>query len=206
MKKIGLYGGSFDPIHFGHINLAIEILEAHNLDEVWFCPAQISPHKLHNHPIASEHRISMLQLAIKDIPQFRVTTIELERPGPSYTVDTVRFLVENEKHAVIPKQFYLIIGDDSVPGFFNWHKPNEIIEMVPILVGKRALVSPPLEGNPKICAALRQGMTPTSIIEISSRNIRQRLQAKLYCGHLLPVKVLDYIYTHQLYCSLKKDG
>jgi nicotinate-nucleotide adenylyltransferase len=204
--KIGLYGGTFDPIHFGHLNLAIEIFEAHGLDEVWFCPAQISPHKLHRQPVASEHRVKMLQLAIEDIPQFLITTIELERSGPSYTIDTVRALIEKEKLAASPKQFYLIMGDEAIPGFFNWHQPKEIIKLVPILVGRRALVSPTLEGDSEICAALHQGMTSTSIIEISSQNIRQRLEAEQYCGHLLPVKVLDYIYTHQLYCSLKKDG
>lgn len=203
---IGIYGGTFDPIHFGHLNLALEIFEAHALAEVWFCPAYISPHKLDRPPTASEHRLKMLQLALEDIPQFRVTTVELERPGPSYTVDTVRALMAQERNSSKPKRFCLIIGDDAIPGFFHWHQPEEIIKMVPILVGRRALVQPILQGSPEICEVLRQGLTATSIVDISSRNIRQRLEAGQYCGHLIPVKVLDYIYTHQLYCPMKKDG
>ena len=93
MKKIGFFGGSFDPIHFGHIRLAIDLMEEHKLGEVLFCPAYCSPFKLDNPPVANaEHRLNMLQLALKEVPQFKICTLEIERQGPSYTIDTLKKL------------------------------------------------------------------------------------------------------------------
>jgi nicotinate-nucleotide adenylyltransferase len=200
--KIGIYGGTFDPIHFGHLNLAIEIQEAHQLAEVWFCPAQISPHKLNAQPIAATHRLEMLKLAIEGIPNFYVNDIELKRQGPSFTLDTLRALIAQEATSSDPRQFCLMIGDDSIPGFFKWHKPEEIVKLVPILVGRRQSEFPELKGDSAICAALRLGITPTRIMDIGATRIRSRLTAGLYCGHLIPAKVVDYIYVHHLY-SLK---
>lgn len=201
-KHVGIYGGTFDPVHFGHLNMALEILEAHDLDEVWFCPASINPHKVENNSVSGSHRLKMLELALEDYPNFGIIDIEIKRGGPSYMIDTLLELIEGEKHRSYPREFSLIIGEDSVPGFFRWRRAAEIVKLVPILIGSRSCsIQQPqaLEGDPEICAALKKGMTPTRIMEISATEIRERVQNNLYIGYLVPWKVVDYIYTHHLY-------
>lgn len=202
-KWIGFYGGTFDPPHFGHINLAIEIFESKKLDEIWFCPAQINPHKQSSIPSASmQDRIQMLNIALEDLPQFRVIENESKRMGPSYTIDTLKELIkihENEPN----KNFCLLIGDDSAANFHQWKQAEEIIQLMPIYTGYRQLTGM-RSGNaasPLICDALEKGRIKTHYIEISSTEIRQRLKEGLYCGHLVPAKVLDYIYENHLYST-----
>jgi nicotinate-nucleotide adenylyltransferase len=131
MKKIGFFGGSFDPIHFGHLHLAIDMLEKHGLDEVLFCPAFCSPFKIDRPPIASgEERLQMLKLVLADIPQFRVTPIEIERHQPSYTVETLRKLPKAE--------YRLILTKESAATFTKWKEPEEIKRLAPLLIGERA--------------------------------------------------------------------
>ena len=203
-KAVGIYGGSFDPIHFGHLNVAFEMLEKRKLDEIWFCPAKINPHKLGEQPKASDRqRLEMVQLAISGIPQFRVEDVEIQRGGISYTVDTIKYFLEEEGRKATPAQLYLIIGSDSVPGFFHWHKPEEIVHIVPLLVGSRTSEFDPakLNGRPEIVESIKKGWTQIRIMEISATEIRSRLLQGMYCGHLIPKEVLDYIYKNQLYLS-----
>ncbi len=200
-KHIGLYGGTFDPIHFGHLNLAIEMLEKHGLDEIWFCPAFINPHKLNNGPhVSSTHRYKMIDLAIAGISYFKLINFEIEQSQPSYTFDTLKHFVHEE--AFSNHRFSLIIGEDAVPGFFHWYNAEEIVALVPVLVGSRSLSLDQaiLAGNKKICAALTQGWTRTRVMEISSTEIRDRLKNKQSCRHLVPHETLYYIYKNELYC------
>lgn len=200
-KQIGLYGGTFDPIHFGHINLAITIAEARSLDEIWFCPAWINPHKLNLQPTPVAHRLKMLELALSDLPGSRLFDYETRQTGPSYTIDTLKMLLATEKN----KDFSLILGDDAIPGFFTWKDPHEIVKLVPLLIGSRSPVPidlSRLQGDKIICKAIEKGITKTAVMEICSTDLRQRLANRLYCGHLIPAKVLDYISSHQLYCSI----
>lgn len=203
-NRIGLYGGSFDPIHFGHLNLAVEMMERLSLAEVWFCPARINPHK-EEHPVPTEHRLNMLRLAIQDVPQFSILESELLRPAPSYTVDTVEELLRNDSKNTNPHQFYLIIGDDSIKGFPQWHRAKELIQLVPLLVGKRNHTEEIINHlkDPEIREAIVKGLTPTKIFEISSTEVRERIHRGQYCGHLVPEKVLDYIHTNSLYYQLQ---
>src|SRR5262249_44608705 len=106
-KKIGLLGGTFDPFHFGHLNLAIEMKEKQGLDQVWFCPARLSPFKLQEQATDGQHRLKMIQLAIEGLPFFQALDLELLREGPSYTIDTILELQRREGEGV---QFYLILG------------------------------------------------------------------------------------------------
>lgn len=202
-KKIGLYGGTFDPVHFGHLNLAIEMLENCKLEEIWFCPARLNPHKQANVPsVDIYHRLQMLRLALKDVPHCRVLDIEAKREGPSFTIDTLRELIAIEEMSDTPRQICLIIGDDAVPGFFQWNKPEEIVSIAPVFIGRRGTRAiEPLKGNPVICEALEKGSIHTHVMEISSTEIRERLANGLYCGHLMPAKVLDYIYQNRLYSN-----
>ena len=162
----GFFGGSFDPIHFGHISLAIHLLETHKLEEILFCPAFCSPFKTSFPPKASpEHRLAMLRLAL-DHPQFKITPIEIDRKGPSYTIDTIRSLKQSGLR--------LILSDEAAVGLDQWKETQELIRLAPPLIGPRN-------------------------IDISSTEVRERLKKRMYCGHLIPAKALDYIHKHRLY-------
>lgn len=167
-KKVGFFGGTFDPIHFGHISLAIQLLEKGKLDEILFCPAFCSPFKVATPPVASpEQRLAMLKLAL-EIPQFKISTIEIDRRGPSYTVDTIRSLSSEGV------QLRLLLSDEAAAHLDQWKDTQELIRLAPPLIGPRE-------------------------IQISSTQIRGRLKRKLYCGHLIPAKTLDYILVNHLY-------
>lgn len=201
-KQIGIYGGSFDPIHFGHLNLAIEIMEIHQLDEVWFCPAACNPEKNDQIPISPFHRLNMLRLAIEEEPRFKVSDIEINRKGLSYTIDTLNELITLQNEKKSPDVFALILGEDAALGFFRWHMPESIVKKVPLLIGSRFSGEKELEliqGSFAIQEAIKKGLTKTRIIEISSKEIRKRLLNKKYCYHLVPGKVMDYIIAHHLY-------
>lgn len=197
-KKVGLYGGTFDPIHYGHLNLAVELLELCGLDEVWFCPAQSNPHKTEDPAAQAVHRLKMIQLAIEEIPYFKVIDSEIKRPAPSYTIDTLKELKEQNPTTV----FSLLLGEDSVSGFFRWREPLAILQLANVHVGSRTgeVDSNRYGGEDQaILQAIRQGMTQTRLMDICSTMIRDRLGRGLYCGHLLPAKVIDYIKHNQLY-------
>lgn len=188
MKKIGFFGGTFDPIHFGHLNLAIEMLERHHLDEILFCPAFCSPFK--DQPVANgQHRLEMVQRAITGIDRCRVSSVEIDRGGPSYTIDTLRALHSEG-------EFRLLLSDESIGRFDQWKEAQELVRLAPPLIGTRREA---LTGKGAIAEALRRGITPTRVFEISSTEVRERLKKKLYCGHLIPAKTLEYIQQQHLY-------
>jgi nicotinate-nucleotide adenylyltransferase len=133
MKKVGLLGGSFDPIHFGHIGLAVHLLEKHDLNEVLFCPAFCSPFKTKTPPICSaEKRLTMLKLAL-DHPQFKISTLEIDRKDCSYTIDTVRAL--HDKNV----QLHLLLSDESAAHLGLWKNVEELLLLAPPLVGPREI-------------------------------------------------------------------
>ena len=203
MKKsvIGIYGGTFDPIHFGHLNLAVELMEKGGLDEVWFCPANLSPYKMEGSQVSAEHRVNMVEFAIGDIPQFKLLDMEVNRKGPSYTIDTIETLLALENQQENPREFRLLLGDDNIAGFFHWHRIEELVRLIPILIGCRHSIRHRLEhqGSTTVYNAVTNGLVETSMMDISSTAIRERVGKNLYCGHLLPAKVLDYIYKNRLY-------
>lgn len=192
---IGFFGGTFDPIHFGHLNLGLQMLEKHRLTQVLFCPAHISPHKQANPPVVlKHHRKVMVTLAIEPIPEFHLLDWELEKEGPSYTIDTIRELKKRNPH----QQIRLILGQDALKEFFAWKEVEELVHLAPPLVGSRQGTIPS-DLPPSIREAVRAGMTQTPEMDISSTAIRERLKSGKYCGHLVPSKVLDYIHQNQLY-------
>jgi len=199
MTRIGLYGGSFDPIHFGHISFAVDMLEKHKLDEVWFIPAKQNPHK-DCFPADASHRLNMLKIALLPTPYFIVKDDELKRASPSYTIDTIENIIASHGS---DKQFFLLMGKDLLCGFEKWHRVKELIALIPILIGERSC-DVELEKTIKdhdIYKALCKAKTPIRRLDINSTEIRQRLSEGLYCDHLLPEKVLDYIYKYELYSS-----
>jgi len=204
-QQIGLLGGTFDPIHYGHITLAIELMEAHSLDEVWLCPAHQNPHKKDAVITPADHRFKMVQLAVEPIPGFHAIDIEVRRKGPSYTIDTLEVLINEEKKLPSSprRRFSLMLGDDAVVALPQWHRFQDIVALVPLLVGQRKGLCDTsfLRGYPEVYKAVLDGLTPTSFMEISATDLRERIRHGRYCGHLVPGKVLDYITEHRIYLS-----
>lgn len=193
--RIGILGGSFNPVHFGHLNLAIEMLEKRELTAVYFCPANVNPFKENKKPVSSFHRLKMLELALEGIPQFSILENEILRPAPSYTIDTIEELRGENPDA----EFFLIIGEDSVSSFHTWRLAKDIVQKATLLVGMRSGCRPGQCDNPEIQEAIIKGVTQTKTMDISSSEIRERIRLQKYCFHLLPSKVLDYIYANRLY-------
>lgn len=198
-KKIGFLGGSFDPIHFGHLNLAQEALERLNLHEVWFCPTSISPFKTHAPPAAARERLEMTTLALKDQPKFKVLDHEIFLDRPAKTYETLQALSSMKEHA--DKEFVLILSQDLLPFLSQWFEVEKLLSHYELFVAARkcdhAAIDQDLSGDlrekiKKCFCAIRQ-------LEISSQDLRDRLKKKLYSHHLCPSKVLDYIYEHRLY-------
>jgi nicotinate-nucleotide adenylyltransferase len=181
----GFYGGSFDPIHFGHINLALELCERHRLQGVVFCPTAINPCKVDAPPsAAAHHRLKMVEIAIKDIPEFSLSSFECEKNGPCYTIDTLEYLIKQYPD----RTWRLLMGSDSALTLPHWRRASELIALAPPLIGSRE--GGFVEGFP---------VEQIPCLDISSTEIRRRLSQKKYCKHLVPTKVLDYITLHQLY-------
>lgn len=188
MKTLGLFGGSFDPVHFGHIALALAFLEAKKVDRVLFCPARLSPLKKGEPPTASaEQRLEMVKRAIKPFAGFALLDFEIKREELSYTIDTVRFLLKSGE------KVRLILGEDGLHTLEKWKEVEELIKLAPPLVGSRLGQPTPPSTFPEL------SFMPIRNLEISSTEIRARLKKGLYCGHLVPESVLDYIKKYNLY-------
>jgi nicotinate-nucleotide adenylyltransferase len=191
-KKVGFFGGTFDPIHFGHINLALQIKEKKALDEVIFCPAFVSPHKLDTPPFVSkEKRLKMLTLALKELPFFSISDFELKQEKPSFTVDTVvNFL--NDKN-----ELYLILSEETLLHLPSWKNVEKLLKLAPPLVGCSENYK--LTNQDLRSLVSKDSLVPINWMQINSTYIRQRLNKKLFCGHLVPKEVLDYIHQNNLY-------
>ena len=184
LKKIGIYGGTFDPVHHAHLILARDALEKLGLDEVIFVPAAISPLKK-SAPIASgEVRLQMLRAAIKHEPKFAVDECELRRPPPSYTVDTIKELRRRESDAAI----YCLIGEDNVEKLPSWHRFAELEKMVHFVVLDR-------RGQP----ASHCYRVIDRKIDISATEIRTRVASGRSIRYLVPSTVEDIIRREKLY-------
>jgi nicotinate-nucleotide adenylyltransferase len=189
LKKIGIYGGTFDPVHHAHLILARDALETLNLDEIIFVPAAISPLKK-TAPIASgELRLAMLRAAIKGEPKFVVEGCELRRPPPSYTIDTVEEVRQGHRHMVI----YCLIGEDNVQTLKKWHRFDELAKMVNFVILDRT------------------GQPPTSSyrvidrkIDISATEIRMRVACGRSIRYLVPPAVEEIIRREKLYLEQPK--
>lgn len=197
--KIGIFGGTFDPVHFGHLNLAISLAEVHSLDEVWWIPAQINPLKI-KHPLAAIHRLNMLKLALNGLSNFKIMEIETDQDGPSYTINTLLKLKEKAPN----DQLHLLLGEDALFHFMQWKEPASIIAIAPPLVASRGSSHfPSIQMPGPILKAFKMGWSPIPFMDISSTDLRKRLIHNKFCGHLLPSKVLDYIREHHLYFKAK---
>jgi nicotinate-nucleotide adenylyltransferase len=194
--KIGILGGTFDPVHFGHLHLAIALFERHQLDEIFWIPVHINPLK-NNQPEEAKHRIEMLNLALEGLPHFKVLDIEIAFEGPSYTIDTVRALKKMHPQ----DELYLLMGEDALLRFNAWKEPFEILRLAIPLIGARQSHTFPetLSMPDEMLKILKQGWSSIPLVEISATELRKRLKENKFCGHMAPQKVLDYIRQHALY-------
>lgn len=193
-SKIGLFGGSFDPFHFGHLNLILSLLEYAQLDQVLICPAKSAAFKTPSALI--EHRVCMLRLVAEELPQVTLLDWEIEKDKP-YTIDTVKRL---KKHADV--DLFLLLGEDLLPNLHTWYQVEELLDLVHPLIGSRYSVPKKidLKLQPRTQTKVQAGCVKIPLMEVSSKIIRQRLQEKKFCKHLVPLKVLDYIQSNHLYC------
>ncbi len=183
-EKIGLYGGSFDPIHNGHLILARDAMERLELDKVIFLPARISPHKLDRPPAPPEARSQMLAAAIADEPRFEMDACEIERDGPSFAIDTVQSFRSRNPGA----KLYYFIGDDNLPELETWKESGQLREAAQFVILSRA-------GMP----FLSEFPTITRRIEISSTEIRNRVARGLSVHYMAPLPVCELIAQLGLY-------
>lgn len=201
--RIGFFGGTFDPIHHGHLILASYAASAAGLDRLLFAPAAVPPHK--DRVITGiEHRIEMLLLAIDRDPRFEMTSVDLERHGPHYSADTLAILAERFPQS----DLYFLMGSDSFRDLPQWHEPARIFEHASLLVGKRPNSNVDEEA---LWRALPPARTHTEyvdipLIEISSTEIRQRVADRLPIDYLVPRRVQDYIEANGLYLDAVEIG
>lgn len=192
MRRIGLFGGSFDPVHNAHVALARSALEALALDEVRWIPAGRPWQKTRTLADAA-HRQAMVALAIEDEPRFVLDPIELQRPGPSYMLDTVTELQAAQPDA----QWFLIIGQDQQAGLPTWHGAEELTRRVTLAVAQRPGASG--DAQSLLLAGSVVHTVPLPPMALSSTEVRKRCAAGLAIDHLVSPKVARYIGQHGLY-------
>lgn len=198
--NIGILGGTFNPVHLGHLYMAEEAMKNLKLDHVIFMPNYIPPHK-ENSSVSAAERVKMLHLALSDHPDFSVSTFEVEKTGISYTYETVEEL--HRRHPL--DTFFFIIGEDSYVNFWKWKNPEGILKYVEVAVIERTGF--PKEASSKTDELFRQNHKKafrilSETVDISSTDIRIRLKEGKDAYELLPRKVAEYIKEKKLYlCS-----
>jgi len=197
-NRIGLFGGTFDPPHLGHLILASEAQSQLELNRLLWILTPEPPHKQEQLITPIEHRLAMVKLAIEDNPNFELSHIELDRPGPHYTFDTIKLVADQNPNAeIVP-----IIGSDSLSDLPTWHQPKELLYACHwVGVMRRPSDEPNLEALerelPGISSKVHYVDTP--LLEIASREIRNRIAEGRSVRYYLPSSVYEYITEHHLY-------
>jgi nicotinate-nucleotide adenylyltransferase len=190
MSKVGIFGGTFDPIHNGHLITAQSVRELRKLDKILFIPSFISPHKADINSAKPEHRLEMIKLATESINFFDYDDYEITKGGVSYTVDTLREFKKRYDY------LEFIIGYDNIFEFHTWKEPDELMKHAKIIVLKRKSSHPFTLEDKYVKSAI---FVETRGIEISATDIRQRVKNNKPIHFLVPEKVKEYIYNFNLY-------
>jgi nicotinate-nucleotide adenylyltransferase len=207
-RRVGVIGGTFDPIHYGHLVIAEEVYATLDLAEMVFVPAGQPPHKPGRVVTAAQHRLAMLELAIASNPHFTISYIDLERKGPSYTVETLRLL---RKQWGAQTAIYFVIGWDSLEELLTWYDPAGILEQLTHLVavhrpghtevpGYREQLEKHLPG-----IGQRLITVPAPQLDISATDLRLRVAEGRPIKYQVPEAVEQYIVQHELYHK-RKEG
>ncbi len=198
--KIGLLGGTFNPIHYGHLIIAEQIRELFEFDNIVFIPSGIPPHKDINKVMGAQHRLAMVKLAVESNPNFWVSDVESNRKGYTYTIDTLRGLRSTYEGET---RFYFIIGADNVQELVTWKEFRKVFGMCEFIATYRP-------GYDIKCTSLlidqlkkdymaRITLVPALLIDISSTDIRRRVMEGRSIKYLVPEKVEEYIFKNNLY-------
>jgi nicotinate-nucleotide adenylyltransferase len=199
--RLGLLGGSFDPVHYGHLLLAETAREECRLDQVWFVPAAVPPHKRFRPLADADDRLAMLKLAIGAHPQFSVTTLELERGGLSFTVDTLAELRREDSS----RELFLILGSDALADLPSWRQPERICALATLIVAIRqgsaaadfAILESIVSDERRRHFAAHQIEMPR--IDLSSSDLRRRVAAGRSIRYRTPRAVEEFIQANGLY-------
>jgi nicotinate-nucleotide adenylyltransferase len=202
IMRIGIFGGTFDPVHMGHLILAEQCRDQAKLDEVWFLPSYHPPHKQERGVTRFEHRCDMLELATAGHPAFRIDRIEKELPPPSYTAETLAEL----RRRFPDHEFSLLMGSDGLPDLPGWYEPVRVVEQAALVVVPRPGVM--LWTADRLAAALgvdaskvRLRFVACPMIEIASRELRRAVADGMSVRYLVPRAVEEYIRDRKLYTT-----
>lgn len=198
----GILGGTFDPLHYGHLAIAEEVRETLRLERVLFVPAGIPPHKPDRPITAPSHRLRMVELAIADNPAFAVSRVEIERVGPSYAVDTVELLVAGAAAEGRSTAFVFIMSAEALAGLHTWHQPERLLRACRLAVVPRPGHRMP--GRPWIAEHFpgledRILFLPGPDLGHSASAIRARVASGRSIRYLVPPAVAAYVAEHELY-------
>lgn len=199
MKKTGILGGTFDPVHYGHLILAEQAMGEAKLDQVVFMPALVQPFKRNTKVADANHRLEMLKLATENNPCFSVSDLELSSPEISYTINTLRNLKTMDPDA----DLYFIIGTDAFLGLEKWYSSEDLLRCFSFIIGSRpGYKEQELRAcmtHYRECYHTNMVLIDNSEVEISSTNIKERFRKGKSIKYLLPEAVEAYIYKNKLY-------
>ena len=202
-KKIGVLGGTFDPVHNGHLAIARALRAALNLDKIVWVPAGRPPHKQGQIVSSDDDRLAMLEAALAGSPSDVISRVDLDRGGPSYTADMLEILAR--EHA--PASLVFLMGEDSLRDLPTWHDPERILRHAELAVAARPGIAADLEEIASVISAIRGRvrLVSTPEIPISSSDVRKRVRAGETIAGLVPASVADYIARHGLYTEGERD-
>ena len=200
MKRIGIMGGTFDPVHNGHLLLGKQAYEEYGMDEIWYMPSHIPPHKKDRKITESKDRIAMLHLALKDLPYCVVSEFEMKREGNTYTAQTLELL----KNEYPECQFYFIIGADSLFQIETWYHPEKVMALTTLMVSGREYEKAQCTFEEQIdYLTEKYGAKILPLhneeVDIASAEIRRRISEGKDVTKDIPAEVADYIKEHGLY-------
>ncbi len=206
LRRIGLFGGSFDPVHCGHLHVAEAAAKAAGLERVVFLPAAQPPHKPEQILAGGAERVAMLELALRGHGDWFVDTLELERAGISYTIDSVREV--RARWGLHPDaRLFLVLGSDNLRGFSKWKDAVSLLQLIePIIVPREVDLGPTLENlraefSPELAARLARAIVPCSAVVVASSAIREALRRGNVAPGLLPAGVREYIEVRGIYAG-----
>jgi len=197
---LGIFGGTFDPIHIGHLILVEEARYRLGLNQVMLAPAADPPHKRQQGKSPAEHRIRMVELAIADNPHLALSRIDVDRPGPHYTLDMVRLLQAQHGPGV---EFFFLMGLDSLVDLPTWHRPAELMQQCRLVAFSRPDADFDWTALEAALPGVRQrvGLLPMPLMQISSRDLRQRAQQGRPLRYQVLPQIEQYIHEQRLYRS-----